>query len=983
MNGKILLEGISDFWLRFFKDSDVIVRAHEASLEAAGKAYQDMLLSLTRLSLRDVPLEESFPWYNLVMYEDRVLEIPTGEPGVSYFLYVLPDDVRDVDLLHNVVLSPTRVLEKSYDFDVIQNDSRRLRELAQLNPSVPTTGWFLLFYSDPFNWDGLGNPIPGFALTTTVFDSTVRLKSVRVPDWTATSVAVGDTVRSVTSSGRIYYSEVSGISPGYITVKNRTPLPPEGTITCNIGADSPNFFDKFEALTCLSTSFATRVRVLSLWSPDVKKDYYTLYEMYGTAISSNKEPSTEEYRAFIRGIWNLYLGGPSLSRIESALNVVSGLPVVRNTYETIEDISFNGAGDITITTSVSNADFTEEYLFNSGTPLLPEVIAAAKVYDSVERDGSYTIFSDLASLEDIGSFLDLDGLEAGVTELVIGATRKSIQFVFNTHIQVELADAEEGSGLAWSLENSPGVPLLSGTAGFFAQNLPSGQQFESFDTLTSVFRVTDYVEDPLWWEDSVVPYALAPGLPPHRRTVSSAVLGNFLNAGGDISRVGDLGHFVGADEDGDVSTAGYQYLHYSYAPEGFYSLGAAVGDDLLITGTSPILCSIEEVGKYWIKLDTVIPAAGIADPTYVDFAIQGKTGTLPLGTLSEYPGDYHQPAWLLMNRFLKWNMFAVTFDTATATFPRSQSFVLDLILQSKPAHCYPYVRSGSELRDNYEVFDDEDLGIKVILPLEDFSIGIENAVYVGARDFNDFEDATSGDSWEALGVQDGDTLHVLDCEFEIEKFSVIAEGSYGLTGTLFLFNGSNFVVGVGTRFIDELRVGQQVVIAGETFRVLDPALGYDITQTSFYIDSNWLLPTQSGITGSTTAGYSNRARISLLSGTPYYGHGFSYQLSNGGIVYYTSVASVGDLLGGVGSYRNAFVGGMDPLIDRHELDTTRVTTPPSSMGMPLALEELAVRKHFVNGISVTNTAYSGTIEVDSTPFYISDTPCSVRAINVA
>ena len=100
-------------------------------------------------------------------------------------------------------------------------------------------------------------------------------------------------------------------------------------------------------------------------------------------------------------------------------------------------------------------------------------------------------------------------------------------------------------------------------------------------------------------------------------------------------------------------------------------------------------------------------------------------------------------------------------------------------------------------------------------------------------------------------------------------------------------------------------------------------------------------------------------------------------------MYYTSGASVGDLLGGVGAYRNAFVGGMDPLIDRHELDTTRVTTPPSSMGMPLALEELTVRKHFVNGISVTNTAYSGTIEVDSTPFYISDTPCSVRAINVA
>jgi hypothetical protein len=983
MSSKVLLHGISDFWLRFFKDSDIIDRAHEATLEAAGRAYQDMLVSLSRLSLETTPLTEAFPWINIVLYEDRILEI-AGAPGAgSFFLHRLPRDVRDFDLIHNVVLSPTRVLEKSYDFEIIQNDTKRLRDLSQLNPSVPREGWYILFYKDPFNWDGQGSSVPGFAVTTSIFDSPLRLKSVQIQDWTTTGVAAGDTIRSVTKENRVYFSKVEAVYKEYLQVDDRSTLPPEGTVTCNIGTDSPNFKNKYEGLTCLSSSVANRVRVLSAWSPSAQKDYYTLYNMYGSAISSKSEPSTEEYRAFIRGVWNLYVGGPSLARIESALNVVSGLPVIRNTYETIEDISFNGAGDITITTSVSNSDVPEEYQFNSGTPLLPEVVAAARVYDSVERDGSYTIFSDLSSIEDIGSFLDVDGLEAGVTELVIGAARKTIQFVFNTHIQVELADAQEGSALAWSLENSPGVPILSGTAGFFTQNLPTSTQFESFDTLTSVFRVTDYVEDPLWWEDSVVPYSLAPGLPPHRRTVNASLLGNFLNAGGDISRVGDLGHFVGADEDGDVSAAGYQYLHYSYAPEGFYSLGAAVGDDLLITGTSPILCSIEEVGKYWIKLDIVIPAANIADPTYVDFAIQGKTGTLPLGTLSEYPGDYHQPAWLLMNRFLKWNMFAVTFDTATASFPRTQSFVLDLILQSKPAHCYPYVRSGSELRDFHEVFDDEDLGIKVILPLEEFSIGIENAVYVGARDFNDFEDATSGDSWESLGVQDGDTLHVLACDFEIEKFSVIAESSSELTGTLFLFNGSNFVVGVGTNFIDELRVGQEVVIAGETFRVLDPALGYDITHTSFYIDSNWPLPTQSGIYGTTTARYSNRARIRLLSGVPYYGHGFSYQLSRGGSVYYSSGASVGDLLGGVGAYRNAFVGGMDPLIDRHELDTTRVTTPPSSMGMPLALEELAVRKHFVNGISVTNTAYSGTIEVDSTPFYISDTPCSVRAINVA
>jgi hypothetical protein len=983
VNSKVLLQGISDFWLRFFKDSDIIARAHGASLEAAGKSYQDMIMSLMRLSLKDTPLTESFPWYNLVLYEDRIKELPTGVDGISYFLYELPDDIRDVDLLHNVVLSPTRSLEKGYDFEVVQNDKVKLRELRQLNPSVPSSGWFLLFKYDPFNWDGSGNSVPGFALTTAVFDSTVRLKSVQIPDWTATTVSVGDVVKSVTSSGAIYYSSVTGVYQGYLSVEIRTPLPTEGTITCSIGSDPPNYWNKYKDLTCLSTSYATRIRVLSMWSPDVKRDYYSLYDMYGLAVSPNREPSTEEYRAFISGIWNLYLGGPTLSKLEAALNVVAGLPVVRNTYETIEDISFNGAGDITITTSVSDASYTEEYQFNSGTPLRAEVIAAAKVYDTVERDGSYTIFSDLTFLTDNESFFDIAGIEAGVTELVIGASRKAIRFVFNSLIQVEVEDAQEGTGLAWSLENSPGVPLASGTAGFFSANLPTDTLFESFDSLTTVFSVTDYVESPSWWETSVVPYALAPGLPVHRRTVSPDVLGNFLNAGGDISRVGDIGHFVGADDVGDVSSGGYQYLHYSAVPEGFASFGTAVGDDLVVTNLGSTFFTVAELGKYWVKLNAPIDPANVVDRNNVNFMVAGKSDFVSPAYLSEYPGDYHQPAWLLMDRFLKWNMFAVTFDTATATFPRTQSFVLDLILQTKPAHTYPYVRSESELKDYHDIFDDEELAIKVIVPLEEFSIGLENALYVGARDFDDFEDAVSAVSWETLGVEDGDTLTILGSEFEILGYAETNDDAYDLTGTLFLFNGSNLVTGVGTRFLYELRVGQTILIAGETYRVLDPALGFDITDTSFYIDSNWTLPTQSGISGSAYATTINRARISLLSGEPYYGHGFSYTLSRGGVVYYTSGSSVGELLGGVGAYKNAFVGGMDPLIDRYELDCIRVGASVTSLGMPEALESLAVHKHFVGGISVPNTAYDGTIELDSAPFYISDTPCSVRAINVA
>lgn len=84
---------------------------------------------------------------------------------------------------------------------------------------------------------------------------------------------------------------------------------------------------------------ATTVRVvqMALWAPDAYVDRRTLANNFGTLIG-REEDSSENYRAFLRGIFQLYLLGPVLERIESAINVIVGFPVIRDDGETLVDV---------------------------------------------------------------------------------------------------------------------------------------------------------------------------------------------------------------------------------------------------------------------------------------------------------------------------------------------------------------------------------------------------------------------------------------------------------------------------------------------------------------------------------------------------------------------------------------------------------------------------------------------------------------------
>ena len=80
-----------------------------------------------------------------------------------------------------------------------------------------------------------------------------------------------------------------------------------------------------------------RVLQYAFWVPDAFIDRENLYLSFGYLLD-RYEPSSESYRSLLEGIFRYFILGPTLGRTEAALNVMSGIPVIREDGEVITEI---------------------------------------------------------------------------------------------------------------------------------------------------------------------------------------------------------------------------------------------------------------------------------------------------------------------------------------------------------------------------------------------------------------------------------------------------------------------------------------------------------------------------------------------------------------------------------------------------------------------------------------------------------------------
>ena len=124
-----------------------------------------------------------------------------------------------------------------------------------------------------------------------------------------------------------------------------------------------------------SSTTTTRVVQMALWAPDAYVDRRTLASNFGTFIN-REEDSSESYRAFLRGIFQLYLLGPVLERIESAINVVVGFPVIRDDGETLVNVDTSDPLVNRVTTRRASNAILNVYEFPTAAPLRADFIPA-------------------------------------------------------------------------------------------------------------------------------------------------------------------------------------------------------------------------------------------------------------------------------------------------------------------------------------------------------------------------------------------------------------------------------------------------------------------------------------------------------------------------------------------------------------------------------------------------------------------------------
>lgn len=119
----------------------------------------------------------------------------------------------------------------------------------------------------------------------------------------------------------------------------------------------------------------------ALWAVDGDVDTRQLYRSFGHMLGSER-PSSEQYRAFVRGVMQLQLLGPAVRRLEAGLSVVAGLPVTQTDGEVVLEVSsgrvVTTAGTYTFPTSIPAAVTVGEalaafYPLARGVAILDEV----------------------------------------------------------------------------------------------------------------------------------------------------------------------------------------------------------------------------------------------------------------------------------------------------------------------------------------------------------------------------------------------------------------------------------------------------------------------------------------------------------------------------------------------------------------------------------------------------------------------------------
>jgi len=531
-NGRSFIHGLSDFWLRFFKDLGDLETTYEGMSVLLGQTYLNMLSDVLNTSVVDTPLFKQEYYRLITVREDQVTYVDTGSPVLATWRVETEQSYGSLPYLQNKVFDPTAGYEERLDYRVEGQSILFLDD-----PTEPVLNGFATrdldvviagtFTAPGVNWVSGGvkkgdelivNNSPEWSVGTVTPDppNTLRYTIVKVSTdklYLRADVALPETLTAY--SWRIARTLTTGGLAGG--------LPRSLAAFNGVFTDTPSM----------------RVQEVAFWAVDAMVDDHRLYEVYGHYFGE-KRPSSETYRAFIRGLMQLYIFGPVIDRIESALNVMASLPVIRDDGEVLT------AYDDGIIASGSDGSVLEDTF-----------TAASASFSDVDV-GGYVQLSDAANAVNIGIFQIL--VLVSPTSVVISPLPS---FVVESGISwtYSRTDLQTVTTTAQTYEFPRRVPMREDVTDPASVGVLT---FRAFDTLTTATVVTDYVKDPEWWYGKTLPASILNRGNAVDRVLSPNLLPNVIGEQGGFF-IGDPGFYIGADEDGVVPADPDQPLYHHRA----------------------------------------------------------------------------------------------------------------------------------------------------------------------------------------------------------------------------------------------------------------------------------------------------------------------------------------------------------------------------------------------------------------------------------
>lgn len=426
------LRGLSDFWQRFFADADQLEAMYEGSAILIGQAYLDLMSAALGVSLKDaVALDREY--YRLVtVREDEIHFVKGPTSADDRWALELQDPLVKFASLDNRVYEPTASLEELRDFEVVdrvayfkadptdpsgnglpldgyarraldvsvggrftdssvaswltsnvkKGDTLRVLDVATTGEQRKRTD-----HTIALNREGALYVDADTSFSPTAIGSGLRYAVLRVPpnpDALGSITFVADEAllthtRVDQGSVRLFAKNNTGAdvveNVDYVVNYESGKVTRVGGAPWQ-GGDGPfgvTYTWRAEVVTGTTGAIAAaggtaRVIQIAMWAPDARVDRRTLANNFGALIGREAD-SSEPYRAFLQGIFQLYVLGPVLERVESALNVVLNLPVVRDDGEVVLAIDASDPLVDSVQTRRPTTNTVATYEFPKGTPL--------------------------------------------------------------------------------------------------------------------------------------------------------------------------------------------------------------------------------------------------------------------------------------------------------------------------------------------------------------------------------------------------------------------------------------------------------------------------------------------------------------------------------------------------------------------------------------------------------------------------------------